>query len=69
VAAASLDDLGEDEVQRRLRVASMQPSIISNSGDSMYTDAEPDPVDEAMMRSFPVPPSSSGHETGSHAHR
>lgn len=63
VAAASLDDLSEDEVQRRLRVASMQPSIISYSGDSMYTDAEPDPVDEAMMRSFPVPPSSSGHET------
>jgi hypothetical protein len=63
VAAASLDDLGEDEVQRRLRVASMQPSIISYSGDSMYTDAEPDPVDDAMMSSFPVPPSSSGHET------
>lgn len=61
VAAASLDDLGEDEVQRRLRVASMQPSLISNSCDSMYTDAEPDPADEAMMRSFPVPPSSSGH--------
>lgn len=66
VAAASLDDLGEDEVQRRLRVASMQPSIISSSGDSMYTDAEPDPADIAMMRSFPAPPSSSGHTMHSH---
>ncbi|KAJ2922881.1 hypothetical protein H1R20_g14261, partial [Candolleomyces eurysporus] len=63
VAAASLDDLSEDEVQRRLRVASMQPSVISYSGDSMYTDSDPDPVDEATMSSFPVPPSSSGHET------
>jgi hypothetical protein len=69
VAAASLDDLSEDEVQRRLRVASMQPSIISNSGDSMYTDAEPDPVDVAMMSSFPVPPSSSGHDTVTFSHK
>ncbi|KAF6757247.1 hypothetical protein DFP72DRAFT_1113031 [Ephemerocybe angulata] len=64
VAAASLDDLSEDEVQRRLRVASMQPSIVSNSGDSMYTDSEPDPVDDdSVMSNFPVPPSSSGHSS------
>ncbi|KAJ3511865.1 hypothetical protein NMY22_g15509 [Coprinellus aureogranulatus] len=69
VAAASLHDLSEDEVQRRLRVASMQPSIISDT-DSMYTDAQPElEVDDEVMSSFPAPPSSSGHDTVTFNHK
>lgn len=56
VAAAGID-LNEDEVQRRLKAVSMQPSVISNSGDSMYTDADPELAEEAL-KSFPKPPSS-----------
>lgn len=56
VAAAGIG-LNEDEVQRRLKAVSMQPSVISNSGDSMYTDADPDLAEEAL-KSFPKPPSS-----------
>lgn len=56
VAAAGID-LSEDEIQRRLKAVSMQPSVISNSGDSMYTDADPDLAEEAL-KSFPKPPSS-----------
>ncbi|EAU85511.1 hypothetical protein CC1G_06412 [Coprinopsis cinerea okayama7 len=55
--AATGMDLDEAEIQRRLKALSMQPSIISNSGDSMYTDAEPDEPTPTL------PPSSSGHTT------
>ncbi|KAH6913052.1 hypothetical protein BKA70DRAFT_1524916 [Coprinopsis sp. MPI-PUGE-AT-0042] len=64
VAAAGID-LNEDEVQRRLKAVSMQPSVISNSGDSMYTDADPDLAEEAL-KSFPQPPgSTSSHGASS----
>ncbi|TFK27193.1 hypothetical protein FA15DRAFT_228745 [Coprinopsis marcescibilis] len=60
VEAAGMN-LSQDEVQRRLKAISMQPSLISNSGDSMYTDADPDYDNETAMQHFPAPPSSSGH--------
>ncbi|KAF9048744.1 hypothetical protein BJ165DRAFT_1402614 [Panaeolus papilionaceus] len=49
-------DLPESEVRNRLRIASMQPSIISQA--SAASTIGPD-VDE-VARSFPLPPSSGG---------
>jgi hypothetical protein len=43
-------DLSEEEVQERLRVASMQPSFISNA--SVYTNGE----EEDVTQAFPLPP-------------
>lgn len=43
-------DVSEEEIQSRLRVASMQPSVIS----AMYGDDE-------VTEKFPIPPSSAGH--------
>jgi len=55
VAAAGID-LDEDEVQRRLKALSLQPSVYSMSGDSMYTDADPGDFVEDDLRRFPAPP-------------
>ncbi|TFK40287.1 hypothetical protein BDQ12DRAFT_490780 [Crucibulum laeve] len=45
-------DVSEEEIQNRLRVASMQPSVIS--ANSMYTDGGDE---EDVTREFPLPPS------------
>jgi hypothetical protein len=47
-------DISEEEVQERLRVASMQPSFISNA--SVYTNGE----EEDVTQAFPLPPSTAG---------
>ncbi|KAF9453410.1 hypothetical protein P691DRAFT_658408 [Macrolepiota fuliginosa MF-IS2] len=54
---AALDnDTTEEEVQARLRIASMQPSI--NSTNSMYSEG-----DEDVTKEFPLPPSTPGQST------
>lgn len=67
VAAAGMD-LDEDEVQRRLKALSMQPSVYSMSADSMYTDGEPE-FAEDDLRNFPPPPSTGGTSLNVAGHR
>jgi len=55
IAALDGADISEAEVQERLRVASMQPSIVSQT--SAYS------VDEELTKNFPLPPSVDGSHT------
>lgn len=58
---AALDgDATEEEVQARLRIASMQPSI--NSTLSMYSEVDEE-NEKDMTKDFPLPPSTPGHTT------
>jgi len=50
-------EVPEDEVRNRLRIASMQPSVISQG--SSYG-----PDDSDVTKEFPLPPSSAGHSSG-----
>lgn len=49
-------DISEDEVQERLRIASLQPSFISNT--SVYTSGG---EEEDVTQAFPLPPLTAGN--------
>ncbi|EKM78700.1 hypothetical protein AGABI1DRAFT_114306 [Agaricus bisporus var. burnettii JB137-S8] len=60
---AALDgDTTEEEVQKRLRIASTQPSV--NSTYSVYSETEEEHGRD-VTRDFPLPPSTPGHTTPS----
>ncbi|KIK63153.1 hypothetical protein GYMLUDRAFT_483041 [Collybiopsis luxurians FD-317 M1] len=65
---AALDTTPE-EVQARLRVADIEPSLRSDTADSIYTTAEynSDEDEEDVTDSFPLPPGSEGSAHSGHS--